>query len=402
MMNLRSGYPFWLIKNGLPYNYPKLDRHCNTDVCIIGGGISGALTAHYLLQAGISCVVADARTIGLGSTCASTSLLQYEIDIPLFQLCEKIGADNAVKAYQDCAAAVSEIVQLAQDIHFDDCRRKQSLYLAAYKKDLPFLQQELNSRQEAGFEVKMIEGNTLQNEYGVVAPGAILSACGAEINAYSFSHALLQYGMQYGLQVYDRTEIVKIDHHKSGVKMLSADGFKIEAKKIVYATGYEAVKYIDRKIVDLNSTFVTISEQANHNTAHWKDDTLIWNTADPYLYIRTTADNRMLVGGRDEPIFQPQKRDELIHQKMKQLVKDFNRIFPKTEFLPEFSWAGTFGSTKDGLPFIGAWPKLPHSYFALGFGGNGITFSLIAAKIIAGLLSAKIKATPARYSFERL
>ena len=45
-------------------------------------------------------------------------------------------------------------------------------------------------------------------------------------------------------------------------------------------------------------------------------------------------------------------------------------------------WAGTFGETKDGLAYIGAHPRLPHAYFALGYGGNGITYSLIAAEII--------------------
>lgn len=154
--------------------------------------------------------------------------------------------------------------------------------------------------------------------------------------------------------------------------------------------------------MDLNSTYVTISEQFNKKTEYWKDDTLIWNTADPYLYMRSTADNRILVGGRDEKLFQNVRRDALIHLKMKQLVRDFNRIFPHIQFVPEFSWAGTFGSTKDGLPFIGAWPRLPHSYFALGFGGNGITFSVIAAKIIRDLICGKMKQTPDKYAFSRL
>jgi len=85
-MDLRSGYPFSLIKNGLVYNYPKLEKDIRTDVVIMGGGISGALVAHHLLQKNIPCVIVDARSIGLGSSCASTSLLQYEIDTPLYKL----------------------------------------------------------------------------------------------------------------------------------------------------------------------------------------------------------------------------------------------------------------------------------------------------------------------------
>src|SRR5690606_31055843 len=121
----------------------------------------------------------------------------------------------------------------------------------------------------------------------------------------------------------------------------------------------------------------------------WKDEVLIWNTADPYLYVRTTPDNRVLVGGRDEDFSDPVKRDKLIDKKTKQLTKDISKLFPNLDFKPEFSWTGTFGATKDGLPYIGPYKKLPNSYFALGFGGNGITFSVIAAQIIKDILEGK-------------
>jgi glycine/D-amino acid oxidase-like deaminating enzyme len=57
-------------------------------------------------------------------------------------------------------------------------------------------------------------------------------------------------------------------------------------------------------------------------------------------------------------------------------------MFPGTELEVAYSWAGTFGSTKDGLAYIGQTAEWPHAYFALGYGGNGITYSVVAAEII--------------------
>ncbi len=108
-MNLTTGYPFPLINSGLPYKYPKLEESVKTDVVIIGGGISGALTAYYLINAGIKCIVADARTIGLGSTCASTSLLQYELDKPLTELTNLIGWDSAMRSYKLCSRSIDKL-----------------------------------------------------------------------------------------------------------------------------------------------------------------------------------------------------------------------------------------------------------------------------------------------------
>src|SRR6188768_805073 len=119
-MQLTGGYPFSLINNGLMHSYPKLLQHKQTNTVIIGGGISGALTAYYLTNAGIECILVDGRTIGLGSTCASTSLLQYELDEPLHSLQEKVGAAKAIQAYTLCSKAIDTLVQIMNDIHFDD------------------------------------------------------------------------------------------------------------------------------------------------------------------------------------------------------------------------------------------------------------------------------------------
>jgi glycine/D-amino acid oxidase-like deaminating enzyme len=400
-MNLRSGYPFWLAKNGLPFDYPKLERSTKADVVILGGGISGALAAYQLVKAGVDCIVVDARTIGLGSTCASTALLQYEIDTPLCELKDKVGVRHAVRSYQLCVDAVKKLGKISKEISFSEFEFKQSLYYAAFKKDIGFMENEFAVRKQHGFDVAYLDEAAVKKQFGFNAPGAILSEVAAQVNAYGFTHGLLQSSKEKGLRIYDRTPVSKIDHHKSGVTLTTESGLTLKAKKLVYATGYEAVEFIDKKIVDLHCTFACTSEQANENAKFWKDDVLIWNTADPYFYMRNTKDRRILIGGRDEEFYGPAKRAKLLPGKIKQLVKDFNKIFPEIEFKPEFSWAGTFGATKDGLPFIGNYKKLPNSLFALGFGGNGITFSLIAAEILTDIITGRPNNDAEIFSFER-
>lgn len=128
---------------------------------------------------------------------------------------------------------------------------------------------------------------------------------------------------------------------------------------------------------------------------------MIWETADPYLYLRTTSDNRILMGGLDDDFYQPALRDKRVKTKAKKLRAKFNKLMPSLPFYTDLSWAGTFASTKDGLPFIGSIAKLPHTYFALGFGGNGITFSEIAARLITDKLSGKSNKDLSIFSFDR-
>lgn len=399
-MNLKSGMPFWLIKDGLPFTFPKLDKDIETEIVIIGAGISGALVRYYLLNAGIKCTMIDARTIGLGSTSASTSLLQYEIDTPLHKLIDMIGKEAAERAYQLCDYAIDELEKITKKLKLDEFERKKSLYYAAYKKDVPMLEKEFEARKEAGFDVQLLNEKQIHHQFGFKAPLAILSNHGAQTNAYALTHRLLQFKLGKHLDIYDRSPIVAIDTKKEGVVLTTETGFTIKAKKVIYATGYEIVEFIDKRIVDLKSTYAVVSEQYNEKK-FWKDEVLIWNTADPYLYMRTTPDGRVLVGGRDEDFHNAAKRNKLIDKKTEQLTKDINTLFPDLHFKPEFSWTGTFGSTKDGLPYIGTYDKLPNSYFALGFGGNGITFSLIAAEIITDLILGKKNKDVAIFSFDR-
>ena len=400
-MDLSSGYPFWLIRHGLPFDYPVLSRDITTDVVIMGGGISGALASYYLTEAGVKNTVIDGRTIGLGSTCASTSLLQYEIDTPLCELIHMVGEENAVQAYRLCDKSIDTLQKIANKIKFQDFDKRKSLYYAAAKKDIKFINNEFATRHRHGFDVKLLSASDIKKQYKIHAPAAILSAQGAQTNAYTFAHALHQYSIKKGTEVFDRTCVAQITHTKAGVKLTTENGHTIKAKKLIYATGYESVKYINKKVVDLQSTYALCSEQDADTDLPFKNKAMLWNTADPYLYMRTTADNRILIGGRDEKISNPQKRDKLLPAKTAALVKDFKKLYPHIPFKPEFSWCGTFGSTKDGLPYIGEYPGLPNSYFSLGFGGNGITFSLIAAEILKDLITGKKNSAEKIFSFQR-
>ena len=400
-MKLTHGYPFWLINDGLLYNYNKLTKNINTDVVIIGGGISGALTAYYLTRAGIKTVLVDARSIGLGSTCASTSLLQYELDVPLHQLIERIGEAKAVRAYQLCGKAISKLQQIAKEIGYKEFESRKSLFFSSHNSEKKFMQKEFDARSKAGFQLSLLSEKEILNEFGLKAKYGLLSELGAEVNAYSLTHQILQHCKKRGLEVYDRTCIADINYGNNTITLNTSDGNTVQAKYIVNATGFEVVNFIPKKIVDFYCTYAIISENQSEQGVPWKDQILMWNSDDPYLYLRLTKDNRILIGGRDERFSNTITRELFLNRKAVQLQKDFKKIYPNISFKTEFSWCGTFGKTKDALPYIGTYVKTPNTYYALGFGGNGITFSVLAAEIITSLIQGKDHEDAALFSFDR-
>lgn len=389
-MDLKSNEPFWLVKNGILNSYPSLRTDTTCDVLIVGGGITGSLIAHQCMENGYKTILIDKREIANGSSSATTSMLQYEIDTPLYKLIEMIGKEGAVASYKACYDSIDFLGQVCRQIKSKaGFKKKKSLYFAAYKKDVNWLKMEFEARKEAGFKVKWMNADAIKNIYQLEKTyGGILSEQGASVDAFTLVHEILEYNTKRGLQVFDKTELVKVSSHKSGQEVMLHTGATIHTKKIVYCVGYESATMIKEKFVDLISTYAIVSEIDEATTKKY-NDILLWNTSEPYNYLRTTDDGRFLIGGEDEAFRDPQKRDKLIRRKEQKLIKAFEKYLPNIPFYSDFAWAGTFGETKDGLPYIGEHKDFKNSYFVLGFGGNGITFSMIGMEMVSEWMKGK-------------
>jgi glycine/D-amino acid oxidase-like deaminating enzyme len=118
----------------------------------------------------------------------------------------------------------------------------------------------------------------------------------------------------------------------------------------------------------------------------WPSECMIWEASDPYLYLRTTADGRVICGGADEPFASAEKRDALSLRKFALLERRLAAMFPALDPTPDFAWSGTFGASERGIPIIGRLPGKRRLYTVLGCGGNGITFSMLAAQLLRNLI----------------
>lgn len=400
-MDLVSPHPFWRLKNGLLHDYPSLQENVRCEVLVLGAGISGALIAHSLTKAGRNVLVIDKRDVAGGSTSASTALLQYEIDTHLVDLTERIGKRDAERAYRACHGSLDTLEHLAEEVGARCAfRRKESAYLATEPAETRVLQREGEARRKAGIAVDFLDEQELTRRFSFARPAALISSQAAELDAHRLTHALLADAVSCGARVFDRTVVTEVEPGRRGVRLKTDTGHLIHASHVVFATGYESQEFISRRIVRLKSTFALASEVVHRFPGWWKQ-CLIWETARPYLYLRTAAGGRILVGGGDVPFRNPAERDRLVQSKTTRLAARFRHMFPEIPLRVDYRWAGTFGETKDGLAYIGGIRQMPRCFFALGFGGNGITYSVIAAAIIRAALLGRQHPDAHLFRFDR-
>ena len=388
-MDLVSGTPWWFLSAGLLRAWPPLDEPVRADVAIIGAGITGALVADALADAGASVVVLDRRDVATGSTAASTGLLQFELDTELADLIPMAGERAAVRAWQMSVEAIDAIGQLATAL---DCGAgfapRPSLYIATDRKSSERLQREAEVRQGHGFPSEFLSRTQLCEISSVPAHGAIRSAVGGEVDPYRLTHALLTRAADRGARIHDRTEVTAYEQRPGGVRLGTSRGHPVEADRVVLALGYEIPPMLRADLVALTSTYAMVTEPVA-SFRGWEGQEMVWEAVRPYTYLRTTSDGRILVGGEDVPFLDPQRRDRLLRSKAKRLSHRLRRMLPEIAAEPAFAWTGTFGETRDGLPYVGESPEFPHGLFALGYGGNGITFGYIAAEILRDLCLGK-------------
>lgn len=299
-MDLHSGLPYWIIRNSLLDYFHPLEDDLSTDVVIIGSGITGALMAHELCRAGIECYVIDKRSIATGSSAASTALLQYEIDVPLCRMARIIGEKNAVTAYQACLQSITDIKKVLEETGVSaGYEQLPSLFYASSPADNKLLKQEYEIREKYKLPVSLLKKKEVREQYHVEVSGnALVNEASAQMDAYRAATGLLTHDMkENGLNVFTHTDIKEYEETSDGCIMTTDQGHTIKCGYIIVAAGFEAGQFLPQKIMDLTSTYALISHPVAPEQL-WPTHCLIWETADPYLYIRTTDGNRIIIGGK--------------------------------------------------------------------------------------------------------
>ncbi len=401
-MDLSSGSPFWVVKNGLLQSYPRLLAAVRCDVLVVGAGITGALIADQLVRAGMDVCVIDRREAGWGSTSASTALLQYEIDTELQELRDRYGEADALLAYRACADAIGSLRTLAKSLKGVSFQPMQSLYFASRWYHKHRLEAEGALRRANGFKLDILDRSALLARYGISAPVGLLTKLAAETDPYQFAHRLLARVRSRGGRVHGRTALARFDCVRGGVEVATDQGVSIRCKQLIFAAGYECQQWLEQRVAKNRSSYAFVSEPLPGQLGVLRDS-LVWESARPYLYMRRTSDERLLVGGEDDNFDIPLRRDARVNKKANTLLKRVQKLFPQIPLRIAFSWAGTFAETEDGLPFFGPHEQHgPRVHFAMAYGGNGITYSQIGAELLRDALQGKRHPCAALFSFARL
>lgn len=377
-----------------------LEADIRCDVAIVGGGITGALVAEHLTAMGRDVVLIDREREGFGSTAASTAMLQWEIDLKLSELAALYGFAAAAEVYRLSFQAVEGLRRLIGDLTLTcGFSPRQTVYLAAGESGPRELLAEAGLRERAGLPGSFVEHAALREAFGFDRAAAIVSPGSAEADPLSLCHGLLGVSAQRGARLL-RDEAIGFDGAGRSAAVTLASGHVVEASSVVLATGYAMPDIVSDDLHRVASSWA-IATVPQEPQALWSGPALVWEASEDYCYCRTTADGRIVFGGEDEDFDDPDRREALGPEKTKALQARLHALIPQARLALDHAWSGAFGQTEDGLPLIGRVPGHPRLLAAYGYGGNGITFSFMASRLIGLLVEGREKRWFRHFAIDR-
>jgi glycine/D-amino acid oxidase-like deaminating enzyme len=407
MPRLRINAPLWLGRDSpaRDVHFPTLTRHLDVDVAVIGGGITGAALAWRFADAGVRVALVEAARIGRGSTAASTALLMQEPDEDLADLTRRYGRSRAQRIWQLSREATREFVATLTRLHIPcDLAHRDSVYYAAAENDARPLRDEHRRRVAAGFDARWLEGTALRRVVGFDAAGAIRTRGNAQVDPFKACVGLMRAAAGAGAHVYERSPVHAIGPSSHDVTLQTPRG-SIRADRVVIATGYATpyFKPLHARFRMLNTYVVATRPLAPAERRRiGLSAVMLWDTGRPYHYARWTPDHRLMLGGCDRPAVPTRQRQSALDEGTRGVHADFVRLYPAlADIAIDYRWEGLFATTPDGLPYIGPHRHYPRQLFALGYGGNGMTFGFLAARLLLDWYRGDRSADHALFAFSR-
>jgi glycine/D-amino acid oxidase-like deaminating enzyme len=368
--------------------------------------MTGALVAQAFASAGISTVLLEASVVGRGSTAASSALLLQEPDVELTALTARYGARAARRIWEVSRESVCELVKLLRRLRIAcDLRYRDAIYYTADAQAVARLRREYVLRKRAGFSATWLGPGQLRRMTGIAGRGAICTQGNAELDPYRACLGVIRAATVAGAQVFERSKVRRIQTEGDGVRIWTHNG-TVVAERVVIATGYATAQF--RPLAGrfrMYRTYVLATEpmSASQRRELGLSDVMLWDAERPYHYARWGPEHRLLLGGGDRLLRPGVRRRQQFVRAIGEVRAYFETRLPALSAVDtEFAWEGLFAMTPDSLPYIGPHRRYPRHWFALGYGGNGMTFSFLAARLLLERWQRRTSRDHALFEFGRL
>lgn len=412
---------YWIDSVKENIEYKKLEENIKTDICIIGGGLTGVTTAYNLSKYKIKTVLIDKGKIGMQTSGNSTAKITSQHGLIYKYLIDSKGRDFARKYYEVNEEAIKNIKNIIDSENIDCEFEYQPSYVFTQKiQDVEKIKDEVEAVNSFGGNAKLVEAHdipinkTVDEEFvekgneklkisgdniekenlnlerdiikermkqilPIKAMTGIKFENQAQYNPYKFITALTKICHDSGVQIYENTKAIDVDTEDNDEYYVVTldNGCKIKTKYLVVATKYPIFNIPGFYFMKMyQSTSYAIAMQTKQKLF----EGMYINSEEPTISLRTAKygdEYLLIVVGFDHKT----GAEIDLSNSYKYLEEIAKNLYPDGKI--KYRWNTEDCITLDKIPYIGEYSKMwENAFVATGFNKWGVTTSNIAARII--------------------
>lgn len=356
---------------------PRDQEH--VEVIIVGAGITGLTAALKLREAGKSCVVMEANTMGFGTTGGTSAHINTVLDTPYTDIVEQHGLEEARTVLTSTRKAIS-IIKENKDRYKIDCD---------FVPCLGFMYAENEEQKKALTEIRdALEqiGVPCSEVDEIPVPASFIYAIEfdeqARFHPTKYLAGLANAYNSLGGQIREGTIVQHVKEEDGVLLVKTADDLVFTSDYVLYATHTPpGIQLMNFRLTPYRS-YIQVWELMRPIDF---PEALVYDMQEPFHYFRTVEHedkSYLLVGGQDHKTAHHDNQEKNFLE-LEAHIRSLYTVNKKV-----YEWSSQYYESQDSLPFIGYYPGKKHhrELLSTGYGGNGMIFGTLGGSMMADLV----------------
>lgn len=378
-MNERMHQSYWRDSVSLP-SFPTLQENINTDVCVVGGGITGIVTSYLLSKKGCKVVLLESDTILTGTTGYTTAKVTAQHGLIYDELIQHMGIDKAKLYYEANMEAMKFVEESVKNLHIKcDLEEEEAFLYATSSKYEKKLQKEYEAYQKIGIPSDL--SNKLP--FSIETKAVLKMSNQFQFHPLLFLKKLVEEMVSKDVSIYENTTAVDIEENLHPA-VFTKDKYVINCKKVVVASHFPFYDlkglYFSRMYAERSYIIAVKPEEEYPGGMYYCVDTPTRSLRS----VKINGEKYVLVGGESHKTGQEDDTEQYY-----QALLSFSENVLKTEGA-HYQWSAQDLTTLDKLPYIGEITKNTNSILiATGYRKWGMTNGITAALLLTDIILEK-------------
>jgi glycine/D-amino acid oxidase-like deaminating enzyme len=372
-------------KSRIP-SYPKQRGAAKTDVVVVGGGLTGCMTAYAFAAAGAKVMLLEAARVGHGGTSAASGWMSDDPGMPFAQLEQAVGQKDARRVWQAWRRAALDSAALLRRLDVK-CQlvAQSTVTLAVTPDQIARLKHEQKGRRQAGVDAPLLTAAAIKAETGISAGAALRSKDSGTLDPYRACVGVASAAVGRGALLFEQSPVKRITFTRKYLDVFTAAGI-IRADRVVIATGVPTALFKPlMRHFWFRTAYLAVTEPvpAKLRQLLGTRTSVVRDSAEPPHVVRWIGDDRILVEGADDETPAPRLREKTAVQRTGQLMYELSTMYPDISGIqPAYGWSADYARTANGLPCFGPHRNFPRHLFAFGDASHGVTGAYLASRVL--------------------